>query len=322
MRVLVTGGAGYIGSHIVLELMELGHEIIIVDDMQKGNEANLFPGNEFIKGEIQDPEILKKAFSKKVDAVFHFAAWKAAGESMTDPLKYTMNNLNGTFTLLNAMVNYGCQYFVFSSSAAVYGAPKYLPIDENHPLQPENYYGYTKLCIEENLEWFDKLKNLKSARLRYFNAAGYDPKGRIKGLEKTPANLLPIIMEAASGMRNGFEIYGNDYETEDGTCVRDYIHVSDLAKAHVLALNYIMSNHQSLTVNLGSESGYSVKEMTDLSEKVVGKQIPHKTAPRRPGDPAKLLASSKKARELLNWKPIYSDAETLLSSMWNLYKNL
>ncbi|TGM36431.1 UDP-glucose 4-epimerase GalE [Leptospira levettii] len=322
MRVLVTGGAGYIGSHIVLELMELGHEIIIVDDMQKGNEANLFPGNEFIKGEIQDPNILKRAFSKKVDAVFHFAAWKAAGESMTDPLKYTMNNLNGTFTLLNAMIEYGCQYFVFSSSAAVYGAPKYLPIDENHPLQPENYYGYTKLCIEENLEWFDKLKGLKSARLRYFNAAGYDPKGRIKGIEKTPANLLPIIMEAASGIRNGFEIYGNDYDTEDGTCVRDYIHVSDLAKAHVLALNYIMDKNESLTVNLGSEAGYSVKEMADLSEKVVGKEIPHKTGPRRLGDPAKLLASSKKARELLNWKPIYSDGETLLSSMWNLYKNL
>ncbi|TGM55453.1 UDP-glucose 4-epimerase GalE [Leptospira biflexa] len=322
MRVLVTGGAGYIGSHIVLELMELGHEIIIVDDMEKGNEANLFPENEFIKGEIQDPEILKKAFAKKVDAVFHFAAWKAAGESMTDPLKYTMNNLNGTFTLLNAMIQYGCQYIVFSSSAAVYGAPKYLPIDENHPLQPENYYGYTKLCIEENLEWFDKLKGLKSARLRYFNAAGYDPKGRIKGIEKTPANLLPIIMEAASGIRNGFQIYGNDYETEDGTCVRDYIHVSDLAKAHVLALNYIMANNQSLTINLGSESGYSVKEMTDLSEKVVGKPISHVTGPRRLGDPAKLLASSKKARELLNWKPMYSDAETLLSSMWNLYKNL
>ncbi|MGJ4732199.1 UDP-glucose 4-epimerase GalE [Leptospira levettii] len=322
MRVLVTGGAGYIGSHIVLELMELGHEIIIVDDMQKGNEANLFPENEFIKGEIQDPEILKKAFSKKVDAVFHFAAWKAAGESMTDPLKYTMNNLNGTFTLLNAMIEYGCQYFVFSSSAAVYGAPKYLPIDENHPLQPENYYGYTKLCIEENLEWFDKLKGLKSARLRYFNAAGYDPKGRIKGIEKTPANLLPIIMEAASGIRNGFEIYGNDYDTEDGTCVRDYIHVSDLAKAHVLALNYIMDKNESITVNLGSEAGYSVKEMADLSEKVVGKEIPHKTGPRRLGDPAKLLASSQKAREILNWTPIYSDAETLLSSMWNLYKNL
>lgn len=322
MRVLVTGGAGYIGSHIVLELMELGHEIIIVDDMEKGNEANLFPENEFIKGEIQDPEILKKAFAKKVDAVFHFAAWKAAGESMTDPLKYTMNNLNGTFTLLNAMIQYGCQYIVFSSSAAVYGAPKYLPIDENHPLQPENYYGYTKLCIEENLEWFDKLKDLKSARLRYFNAAGYDPKGRIKGIEKTPANLLPIIMEAAAGIRKGFEIFGNDYETEDGTCVRDFIHVSDLAKAHVLALDYIMAKKESLTVNLGSESGYSVKEMADLSEKVVGKQIPHKTGPRRLGDPAKLLASSKKARQVLNWTPIYSDAETLLSSMWNLYKNL
>lgn len=214
------------------------------------------------------------------------------------------------------------QIYSFSSSAAVYGAPKYLPIDENHPLQPENYYGYTKLCIEENLEWFDKLKGLKSARLRYFNAAGYDPKGRIKGIEKTPANLLPIIMEAASGIRSGYEIFGTDYETEDGTCVRDYIHVSDLAKAHVLALNYIMSKNESLTVNLGSEAGYSVKEMADLSEKVVGKTIPHKTGPRRAGDPAKLLASSAKARELLNWKPIYSDAETLLTSMWNLYKTL
>lgn len=322
MRVLVTGGAGYIGSHIVLELMELGHEILIVDDMEKGNEANLFPGNEFIKGEIQNPEVLKQAFAKKVDAVFHFAAWKAAGESMTDPLKYTINNLNGTFTLLNALVENNCKYIVFSSSAAVYGAPKYLPIDENHPLQPENYYGYTKLCIEENLEWFDKLKGLKSARLRYFNAAGYDPKGRIKGIEKTPANLLPIIMEAASGIRNGYEIFGTDYETEDGTCVRDYIHVSDLAKAHVLALDYIMSKNESLTVNLGSESGYSVKEMADLSEKVVGKSITHKTSGRRAGDPAKLLASSAKARKLLNWKPIYSDAETLLASMWNLYKTL
>lgn len=322
MRVLVTGGAGYIGSHIVLELMELGHEILVVDDMEKGNEANLFPGNEFIKGEIQNPGILKQTFAKKIDAVFHFAAWKAAGESMTDPLKYTMNNLNGTFTLLNALIQYECKYIVFSSSAAVYGAPKYLPIDENHPLQPENYYGYTKLCIEENLEWFDKLKGLKSARLRYFNAAGYDTKGRIKGIEKTPANLLPIIMEAAAGIRNGYEIFGTDYETEDGTCVRDYIHVSDLAKAHVLALDYIMSKNESLTVNLGSEAGYSVKEMADLSEKVVGKTIPHKTGPRRKGDPAKLLASSAKARELLNWKPIYSDAETLLSSMWNLYKTL
>jgi UDP-glucose 4-epimerase len=322
MRVLVTGGTGYIGSHIVIELMELGHEIIVVDDMEKGNEANLFPGNQFIKGRIQDPLVIKQVFSKHIDAVFHFAAWKAAGESMTDPFKYTINNLNGTFTLLAAMQEHGCDRIVFSSSAAVYGAPKYLPIDENHPTSPENYYGYTKLAIEENLRWFDELKGIKSACLRYFNAAGYDPKGRIKGIEKTPANLLPIIMEVASGLRPSFEIYGEDYDTPDGTCIRDYIHVTDLAKAHVLALGKIIETNQSLTVNLGSENGYSVKEMTELAEKIVGRSIPHKIVGRRPGDPAKLLASSAKAKSLLHWKPIHSDAHSLVSTTWELYKKL
>ncbi|MDZ4724650.1 MAG: UDP-glucose 4-epimerase GalE [Leptospira sp.] len=322
MRVLVTGGAGYIGSHIVLELMELGHSILVVDDMEKGNEANLFPQNEFIKGRIQDPAVLKQIFSKRIDAVFHFAAWKAAGESMTDPMKYTINNLNGTFILLQAMLQNNCQYIVFSSSAAVYGAPKYLPIDENHPTNPENYYGYTKLAIEENLRWYDQLKGVKSACLRYFNAAGYDPKGRIRGIEKTPANLLPIIMEVASGIRPGFEIYGEDYDTPDGTCVRDYIHVTDLARAHVLALNKIMETNQSLTVNLGSENGYSVKEMTDLALTIVKKPIPHKIVGRRPGDPAKLLASSAKAKSLLAWKPIHSDASSLINTMWELYRSL
>ncbi|TGL60169.1 UDP-glucose 4-epimerase GalE [Leptospira ognonensis] len=322
MRILVTGGSGYIGSHIVLELMELGHEIVIIDDMEKGNESNLFPGNEFIKGQVQDKEILKKVFSKHVDAVFHFAAWKAAGESMTDPFKYTLNNLSGTYTLLAAMNEYGCKNIVFSSSAAVYGAPKYLPIDENHPTNPENYYGYTKLNIEENLQWFDKLKGIKSACLRYFNAAGYDPKGRIKGIEKTPANLLPIIMEVASGMRASFDIFGEDYDTPDGTCIRDYIHVTDLAKAHILSLNKIIETNESLTVNLGSENGYSVKEMTTLAEKIVGKSIPHKIVGRRAGDPAKLLASSTKAKAILGWKPVHSDANSLIASMWELYKKL
>ncbi|MDF3821923.1 UDP-glucose 4-epimerase GalE [Leptospira sp. 96542] len=322
MRILVTGGSGYIGSHIVLELMELGHSILVVDDMEKGNEKNLFPGNDFIKGKIEDPQILEQVFAQKIDAVFHFAAWKAAGESMTDPVKYTINNLNGTNALIAAMVKHNCDYIVFSSSAAVYGAPKYLPIDENHPLEPENYYGYTKLGIEENLKWYYHLKGIKSANLRYFNAAGYDPKGRIQGIENSPANLLPIIMEVASGMRKNFTIFGTDYETPDGTCIRDYIHVSDLAKAHILALNYIMSNNECLTVNLGSESGYSVKEMTDLAEKIVGKPIPHNLGPRRAGDPAKLLASSAKAQNVLNWKPRYSDAETLLTTMWSLYKNI
>ncbi|MBK8397017.1 MAG: UDP-glucose 4-epimerase GalE [Leptospiraceae bacterium] len=320
MRLVVTGGAGYIGSHIVCELnARTEHEVVVVDTMEKGSEVNLFPKNEFIQGDIADNTILKKIFSKKVDAVFHFAAWKGAGESMILPEKYSINNLNGTMKLLTAMSENNCKNIIFSSSAAVYGAPVYLPIDENHPLNQENYYGYTKYAIEENLKWYDKLKGIKFAALRYFNAAGYDTKGRVRGLEKTPANLLPIIMEAACGMRNGFEIFGEDYDTPDGTCIRDYIHVSDLALAHLLSLDYIVKNERSITINLGSENGYSVKEITSMAESVVGKSIPHKVGPRRPGDPAKLLASSAKARELLNWKPVFSDSKTLIESMWNVY---
>ena len=320
LKVLVTGGAGYIGSHIVLELNRLGHEVIIVDDMQKGNEKNLFPNNQFIQGEIQDPKVLEKVFSQNIDSVFHFAAWKAAGESMTDPAKYTLNNLNGTFALLTAMDKVGCNNFIFSSSAAVYGSPEYLPIDENHPNKPENYYGYTKLCIEENLKWYDKLKGMKFAALRYFNAAGYDPHGRILGLERTPANLLPIIMEVAVGERTSLQIYGDDYDTTDGTCVRDYIHVSDLAAAHVLALEKIRETNESIIVNLGSENGYSVLEMTELARKITKQAIPSEVVARRAGDPAKLLASSAKAKALLNWEPKFSSAEMLISSMWEVYK--
>lgn len=320
MRLLVTGGAGYIGSHIVCELnARTKHEVVVVDSMEKGTEINLFPQNEFIKGDIADDAVLKKVFSKKVDAVFHFAAWKGAGESMLLPEKYSINNLNGTLKLLTTMSENDCKNFIFSSSAAVYGAPVYLPIDENHPLNQENYYGYTKFAIEENLKWYDKLKGMKYAALRYFNAAGYDTKGRIKGLERTPANLLPIIMETAAGMRESFEIFGEDYDTPDGTCIRDYIHVSDLALAHLLSLDYIIANQRSITINLGSENGYSVKEITSMAESVVGKPIPHKIGARRPGDPAKLLASSAKARELLNWKPVFSDSKTLIESMWNVY---
>ncbi|MBK6607568.1 MAG: UDP-glucose 4-epimerase GalE [Leptospiraceae bacterium] len=320
MRLIVTGGAGYIGSHIVCELnARTKHEVVVVDSMEKGSEVNLFPQNEFIKGDIADDAILKKIFSKKVDAVFHFAAWKGAGESMILPEKYSINNLNGTLKLLTAMSENNCKKFIFSSSAAVYGAPVYLPIDEKHPLNQENYYGYTKVAIEENLKWYDKLRGMKFAALRYFNAAGYDTQGRVRGLERTPANLLPIIMETASGMRESFEIFGEDYDTPDGTCVRDYIHVSDLALAHLLSLDYIIANESSITINLGSENGYSVKEITSMAEQVVGRPIPHKIGARRPGDPAKLLASSAKARELLNWKPVFSDSKTLIESMWNVY---
>ncbi|WP_173647217.1 UDP-glucose 4-epimerase GalE [Leptospira interrogans] len=318
---MITGGAGYIGSHVVALLLEKKHELVIVDNLEKGNRSNLFSETQLIQGNIQDESVLENAFSKPIDAVFHFAAWKAAGESMTDPSKYALNNINGTLKLLTFMEKAGTNQFIFSSSAAVYGSPEYLPIDEKHPVRPENYYGYTKLAIEQNLKWYETLKGFKFAALRYFNAAGYDPKGRVRGLERTPANLLPIIMEAAVGIRKNFEVFGTDYETSDGSCVRDYIHVTDLAKAHVLSLDYLDSEKKSLTVNLGSEKGYSVLEMVRLAEEVVGRSIPHKISGRRAGDPAKLLASSAMAQRLLQWVPEYSEAKTLLKTMWDVYQN-
>ncbi|MDX1958466.1 MAG: UDP-glucose 4-epimerase GalE [Leptospiraceae bacterium] len=322
MRVIITGGAGYIGSHIVKELISRkGYEIVVVDTMEKGNEKNLFPEAEFIKGDISNDEILKKVFSKKTDAVFHFAAWKAAGESMTHPEKYSINNLNGTLKLLTKMVESDCKKFIFSSSAAVYGSPKYVPIDENHPKEPENYYGYTKLAIEENLLWYDKLKDLKFAALRYFNAAGYDVDGKVRGLEQTPANLLPIIMEVATGMRSEFKIFGNDYDTPDGTCIRDYIHVTDLALAHLLSLDYIDKEKESIAVNLGTGNGYSVKEVTEISIRVTGKKISHSYTGRRAGDPAKLIASSNLAKEKLGWEAKHSSPEKIIETMWEVYKN-
>ncbi len=321
MRLLITGGAGYIGSHVVALLLEKKHELVIVDNLEKGNRSNLFSETQLIQGNIQDESVLENAFSKPIDAVFHFAAWKAAGESMTDPSKYALNNINGTLKLLTFMEKAGTNQFIFSSSAAVYGSPEYLPIDEKHPVRPENYYGYTKLAIEQNLKWYETLKGFKFAALRYFNAAGYDPKGRVRGLERTPANLLPIIMEAAVGIRKNFEVFGTDYETPDGSCIRDYIHVTDLAMAHVLSLDYLDSEKKSLTVNLGSEKGYSVLEMVRLAEEVVGRSIPHKISGRRAGDPAKLLASSAMAQRLLQWVPEYSEAKTLLKTMWDVYQN-
>jgi UDP-glucose 4-epimerase len=321
MRILITGGAGYIGSHIVKELIKKGgNDLVVVDTLEKGNEENVFKETEFIKGDIADESVLKKVFAKKVDAVFHFAAWKGAGESMIVPEKYSINNLNGTLRLITTMAQNHCKYFIFSSSAGVYGSPVRIPIDEEHPKNPENYYGYTKLAIEENLKWYDKLRGIKFASLRYFNAAGYDPEGKVRGLEKTPANLLPVIMEAATGVRNGFEIYGDDYDTPDGSCIRDYIHVTDLAIAHILSLEHIMKKNESIIINLGSEAGYSVKEMVAMTEEVIGRSVPHKIVGRRAGDPARLIASSKKAKDLLGWEPKYSDAKTLIQTMWSVYK--
>ena len=320
MKVLVIGGAGYIGSHVVKQLMKAGHEVTVFDNLSSGLRQNLFKENKFIYGNILIERDLDAAFEKGFDAFIHLAAFKAAGESMVEPEKYSINNLNGTINILNSAMRHNCKKMVFSSSAAVFGSPKYLPIDENHPKNPENYYGYTKLSIEQFMGWYDKLKGLKFAALRYFNAAGYDPEGVIYGLEQNPANLLPVIMEVACGMREKMKIFGNDYDTRDGTCIRDYVHVTDLAIAHVKALDYIVKNNESLTVNLGSENGTSVTEMVESARRITGQKIPADYVERRPGDPACLVASAKFAAEKLNWKAQYSDIDTLIETTYKAYK--
>lgn len=319
MKVLVIGGAGYIGSHVVKELIAKNHEVTVFDNLSSGLIQNLFKKNEFIAGDILHPEDLDKAFARGFDAFIHLAAFKAAGESMIFPEKYSINNINGTLNILNAAVAHNCLNMVFSSSAATFGEPQYLPIDENHPKNPENYYGFTKLKIEEFMGWYDKLKNLKFAALRYFNAAGYDPEGVIYGLERNPANLLPVMMEVACGKRGKLKVFGSDYDTRDGTCIRDYIHVTDLASAHVLALEYIAKNKKSLTLNLGTGKGITVTEMLEATRRITGKEIPAEYVGRRAGDPAQLTASSKLAKEVLGWEPKYSDVDTLIKSTYDAY---
>lgn len=320
MKVLVIGGAGYIGSHVVKELMAKGHQITVFDNLSSGLKQNLFKGNGFIKGDILNIKALDKAFAKGFDAFIHLAAFKAAGESMVCPEKYSVNNISGTINILNSAVSHGCLKMVFSSSAATFGEPQYLPIDENHPQNPENYYGFTKLEIERFMGWYDKIRGLKFAALRYFNAAGYDPEGVLYGLEKNPANLLPVMMEVAAGIREKLKVFGNDYLTRDGTCIRDYIHVTDLARAHVMALEYISSKNESLTLNLGTGNGITVTEMLAATRRITGKEIPADYVERRPGDPAQLTAKSDLAFEKLGWKAEYSDVDTLIDSTWKAYK--
>ena len=321
MKVLVIGGAGYIGSHVVKALLndrEEKHEITVFDNLSSGLKQNLFKEAAFVEGDILDYPALKKAM-EGCGALVHLAAFKAAGESMIVPEKYSVNNITGTLNILNAAAETGLKYFVFSSSAAVYGEPAYLPIDEDHPKNPTNYYGFTKLEIERFLGWYDKLKGIRYAALRYFNAAGYDPEGVVCGLERNPANLLPVVMEVAAGLRPEVKIFGNDYGTPDGTGVRDYVHVTDLADAHVRALHYIVKNNRSLAVNLGSENGISVDEMVTAARKITGQSVPSVYVERRAGDPAKLVASSKKAKEFLKWVPRYSDVDTLVKTTWEAY---
>jgi UDP-glucose 4-epimerase len=320
MKILVIGGAGYIGSHVVRELLDRGHAVTVFDNLSSGLRGNLYPEAAFIHGDIMDYTSLSRLMAEGFGALVHLAAFKAAGESMTVPEKYSLNNICGTVNILNAASAWGIKYIVFSSSAAVYGEPRYLPVDEKHPANPANYYGFTKLEIERFLGWYEKLRGIRYVSLRYFNAAGYDVKGRMKGKELNPANLIPIVMEAAAGIRGEVQIFGNDYDTPDGTCIRDYIHVNDLAAAHVMALDYIGKEGKSLTLNLGTGKGTSVLEVIETARKVTGKPVPARIGGRREGDPARLTASSGLAREILGWEARYSDMETLIRTSWEIYR--
>ena len=318
MKVLVTGGAGYIGSHVVLALCEEGNNVVVLDDLSTGNREAVDKRALFIQGSTLNQDDLSKGLNG-VDAVVHLAAFKAAGESMIYPEKYSHNNITGTITLLNAMVNHTVNKFIFSSTAAVYGYPQYLPLDENHPLEPINYYGFTKLEIERILKWYGELKGLRFAALRYFNAAGYDSLGRITSLENNPENLIPTAMEVASNRREKMEVFGDDFDTADGTGVRDYIHVTDLASAHVKAIEYLNEN-ANLTVNLATGESHSVFDVINLAKEISGQDIPFDIVDRRPGDPAELYAGTNQAFESLDWEAEYSDLKTLLETTWKVYQ--
>ena len=317
-KVLVIGGAGYIGSHVVKELIENGFETVVYDNLSTGQEINLFKESTFIKADILDEKALDNALKQNIDAVIHLAAKKAVGESMENPQMYSINNITGTINILNAMANNGVKHIVFSSSAAVYGMPKYVPLDENHPRYPMSFYGYTKAAIEDLLEWYYKLKDINYIALRYFNAVGYAADKSIIGKEKNPQNLLPIIMEVATGKREKLSIYGSDYDTPDGTCLRDYIHVTDLASAHVLSIKKLLTDKKSYCLNLGTSKATSVKEIVDATENIIGKRLNYAFAPRRSGDPAVVVAKAELASKILDWKPQYTNIEDIIKTTWNI----
>ncbi|MGK5093881.1 UDP-glucose 4-epimerase GalE [Deltaproteobacteria bacterium TL4] len=320
LKVLVVGGAGYIGSHVTKALIQAGHSPIVFDNLSSGLRQNLLPGVPFVYGNVLIPDQIRETLTEPMDAIIHLAALKAAGESMLKPEKYAVQNMTGTLNLLNAALEAGIDKFIFSSTAAVYGTPEYTPLDEAHPTRPTNFYGYTKLEIEALLKWYDQLKGLKYASLRYFNAAGYDVDGELRGLEQSPNNLLPIVMETIFGKRPYLEIFGDDYDTPDGSCIRDYIHVSDLAAGHVKALGYLMEQKQSLTVNLGTSKGLSVFEVVKVAKELSGVDFKVKVVEKRPGDPAVVLSTYEKANKLLGWAPKHSDVKTLIKTMLAVYQ--
>lgn len=314
MNVLVTGGAGYIGSVVAAELLRAGHRVTVYDNMSRGHRGAVVEGIEVVKGELADRPAIDGLFnSNDFDAVMHFAALIEAGESMLVPEAYFRNNTATTLTLLEAMLAHGVGHLVFSSTAALYGEPERIPIEETDPLRPTNAYGESKLLVERMLEWLNRVHGLRYASLRYFNAAGATPE---LGEDHSPeSHLIPLILKVALGQRDRISIFGTDYPTSDGTCVRDYIHVLDLAAAHLLALEGL-ARQDRLIYNLGNGQGYSILEVIEVARRVTGHPIPAIEAPRRSGDPAALVASSEKIRRELGWSPRYNDLETIIASAW------
>ena len=321
MAILVCGGAGYIGSHMVAELLEKGEEVVILDSLVKGHKDSLLGGKLYI-GDLRDKEILNKVFTEnKIEAVIDFAAFSLVGESMVEPLQYFNNNVYGTISLLEAMREHSCKYIVFSSTAATYGEPDSIPIKEDSKTIPTNAYGESKLLVEKILKWCDSAYGIKYTALRYFNAAGAHTSGKIGEDHSPETHLIPIILDVALGNREQIMVFGDDYSTEDGTCVRDYIHVSDLASAHSLALKRLMNGGDSAIYNLGNGKGFSVKEIIDISRDVTGHPIPASIAPRRSGDPAVLIASSENAIKELGWEPKFNDIKTIIETAWIWHKS-
>lgn len=321
MSVLVTGGAGYIGSHTVLELLELSEDVVVLDNLQKGHRKAV-PGGKFYKADLRDEEELGKIFKQNdIEAVIHFAAHSLVGESVSSPLKYYNNNVVSTLKLLTKMNECGVKKIVFSSTAAVYGEPENTPILETDTTLPTNPYGETKLTVEKALKWADRAYGIKYVSLRYFNAAGAHKSGSIGEDHSPESHLIPIILQAALGKREGITIFGDDYATSDGSCVRDYIHVTDLAQAHILALNKLRSGGNSGVYNLGNGRGFSVKEVVEAARQVTGVNIKADIGERRLGDPAVLIASSEKIKKELQWKPKFNDLKTIIDSAWNWHKN-
>ena len=322
MSILLTGGTGYIGSHTVYELIDKGEDVVVADDLLTGFREAVHPKAKFYRGDIRDRAFIDSVFDREdIDGVIHFAAFSQVGESMTRPLKYYNNNLCGTETLLESMVAHGVDKIVFSSTAATYGEPERIPILETDRTAPTNTYGETKLSMEKMFHWTGQAHNLRYVSLRYFNACGAHPNGQIGEAHDPETHLIPLILQVPLGQRDHIAIFGTDYDTPDGTCVRDYIHVSDLAQAHIRALRYLREGGKSDIFNLGNGVGFSVREVIETARKVTGHPIPATEEARRAGDPSTLIASSAKAKEILGWDPQFDDLETIISTAWKWHQS-